>query len=280
MKTGRNEPCPCGSGKKYKKCCLEKDMERNAAVPLRGVSPKQREDEVSRPAPAPPPFFPVTPPPKPPPIERTPQDELWEQFEAAAYEDQIKLFLTTLDDKELLDEELASEMLFALEPKMIEAGQRERLEELLESARQRRPEVYASAIPYVADGRIVTALLANRPDEVRRLGLELAEVGHKAPEMYHHVLDLLAYHGQLALLVEMLRVSWPRLKETDLFEWALNEYANTAYLYEMFSEADRQPGSPIIPSSLRERLLYYLPEPIEAYLEDSWKRITGANRQD
>jgi len=24
MKIGRNEPCPCGSGKKYKKCCLNK----------------------------------------------------------------------------------------------------------------------------------------------------------------------------------------------------------------------------------------------------------------
>ncbi len=23
-KTGRNEPCPCGSGKKFKKCCLKK----------------------------------------------------------------------------------------------------------------------------------------------------------------------------------------------------------------------------------------------------------------
>jgi SWIM/SEC-C metal-binding protein len=23
MKIGRNEPCPCGSGKKYKKCCAE-----------------------------------------------------------------------------------------------------------------------------------------------------------------------------------------------------------------------------------------------------------------
>src|SRR5262245_54994975 len=22
MKTGRNEPCPCGSGKRFKKCCL------------------------------------------------------------------------------------------------------------------------------------------------------------------------------------------------------------------------------------------------------------------
>jgi hypothetical protein len=25
-KIGRNEPCPCGSGKKYKKCCLENDL--------------------------------------------------------------------------------------------------------------------------------------------------------------------------------------------------------------------------------------------------------------
>lgn len=24
-KTGRNDPCPCGSGKKYKNCCLPKD---------------------------------------------------------------------------------------------------------------------------------------------------------------------------------------------------------------------------------------------------------------
>lgn len=27
MKIGRNEPCPCGSGKKYKKCCLNKPKE-------------------------------------------------------------------------------------------------------------------------------------------------------------------------------------------------------------------------------------------------------------
>jgi SEC-C motif len=25
-KIGRNEPCPCGSGKKYKKCCLPRDV--------------------------------------------------------------------------------------------------------------------------------------------------------------------------------------------------------------------------------------------------------------
>jgi tetratricopeptide (TPR) repeat protein len=33
-KIGRNDPCPCGSGKKYKHCCLEKDQkaERASAV--------------------------------------------------------------------------------------------------------------------------------------------------------------------------------------------------------------------------------------------------------
>ena len=25
-KTGRNDPCPCGSGQKYKRCCLQKDQ--------------------------------------------------------------------------------------------------------------------------------------------------------------------------------------------------------------------------------------------------------------
>ena len=29
MKVGRNDPCPCGSGLKYKKCCLGKDMQEN-----------------------------------------------------------------------------------------------------------------------------------------------------------------------------------------------------------------------------------------------------------
>ncbi|MED4986482.1 SEC-C metal-binding domain-containing protein, partial [Geobacillus stearothermophilus] len=28
MAIGRNDPCPCGSGKKYKKCCMNKQQER------------------------------------------------------------------------------------------------------------------------------------------------------------------------------------------------------------------------------------------------------------
>ena len=32
-KIGRNEPCPCGSGKKYKKCCLYKEVKEQTKRP-------------------------------------------------------------------------------------------------------------------------------------------------------------------------------------------------------------------------------------------------------
>lgn len=38
-KVGRNDPCPCGSGKKYKKCCHEKDLARlGNPSPVPGVT--------------------------------------------------------------------------------------------------------------------------------------------------------------------------------------------------------------------------------------------------
>lgn len=43
-KTGRNDPCPCGSGKKYKHCCLDKDREAQL-VP---AATKRAELEVQR----------------------------------------------------------------------------------------------------------------------------------------------------------------------------------------------------------------------------------------
>jgi len=43
-KTGRNDPCPCGSGKKYKHCCLDKDR----AVEFAPLAAKRVELEGQR----------------------------------------------------------------------------------------------------------------------------------------------------------------------------------------------------------------------------------------
>jgi len=39
-KVGRNAPCPCGSGKKYKKCCLSRQYEQRQEA-----AEEQRERE-------------------------------------------------------------------------------------------------------------------------------------------------------------------------------------------------------------------------------------------
>jgi hypothetical protein len=50
MRIGRNAPCPCGSGKKYKVCCLPRDREAENARYL-----EHQAAASSEAAPAPPP---------------------------------------------------------------------------------------------------------------------------------------------------------------------------------------------------------------------------------
>jgi tetratricopeptide (TPR) repeat protein len=49
-KTGRNDPCPCGSGKKYKRCCLAKDQaaEHASLVATRAELAAQRAEHRAR----------------------------------------------------------------------------------------------------------------------------------------------------------------------------------------------------------------------------------------
>jgi hypothetical protein len=43
-KVGRNDPCPCGSGKKYKKCCeLKEKHKKFHAEVLSSSAPQDRE---------------------------------------------------------------------------------------------------------------------------------------------------------------------------------------------------------------------------------------------
>ena len=45
MKPGRNDPCPCGSGKKYKKCCHDKPEAQAAFQPPKHSAPASQQKE-------------------------------------------------------------------------------------------------------------------------------------------------------------------------------------------------------------------------------------------
>ena len=48
-KIGRNDPCPCGSGKKYKKCCLNTGRYEET-YELTGVQMRQVKDHDKKPS--------------------------------------------------------------------------------------------------------------------------------------------------------------------------------------------------------------------------------------
>jgi len=47
-KSGRNDPCPCGSGQKYKRCCLPRDQAAERAAAANRAAALAREAESSR----------------------------------------------------------------------------------------------------------------------------------------------------------------------------------------------------------------------------------------
>src|SRR5262249_9524269 len=101
MNNSRNDPCPCDSGKKYKKCCLPKDEEARRAnrpepaPPAKSVTPVVQASSLSQPKVD----LSDLPEPEPDPQIQA-LNALWEDFEQQDYEGRISLFQQTLDKPE------------------------------------------------------------------------------------------------------------------------------------------------------------------------------------
>ena len=48
QKVGRNDPCPCGSGKKYKNCCIDKPIRKPLPFKAKLLSEPKPVDLMAR----------------------------------------------------------------------------------------------------------------------------------------------------------------------------------------------------------------------------------------
>jgi hypothetical protein len=272
MKIGRNAPCSCGSGKKYKQCCLRKDEEATRlalATPIEPTTPTPRAAK------------PLHVPPPPPDPRIAAWNARREAFEAGDSADQMALFQHTLEEPELLDGEMAFEMLNKLFHAAIAHNDRERFGALVERLHARRPEVYDAEAHYCLDWLMTNALVAKRYDRVPALAGEMAVLAGKEIDLWHRVESQLAYHGQLAVLVEAMRLAWPQVRRSgDIVSWGIDEFAQRAIGYELLDSAEHTPPLEASDPALLARLHFYsqeiVPERIAAYLA----HLTGqAQRQ-
>ncbi len=274
MKVGRNDPCPCGSGKKYKKCCLAKDevaarqaaQERAAA--LRAVEPHSGGEPFAG-------FPSYTLPPPPEPRPRSPEEaareELWEAFQNADAAEQPALFRRALAD-ELLDDEYAFEMLAQLRDK----GDRALCGTLLEELQTAHPDLYAQSAPYYLEWQIADALAAGQIDHLPELAAALAETAGDDLDQFYLSRDRLAYHGHLALLAETMAQAGPLVRESDTFiPGADEEFASEAQQIAMLAYLERTPAPRADDPALLAALEQFAPVDQPEVLADQLVLITG-----
>ncbi len=257
MKIGRNDPCHCGSGKKYKKCCLEKDEEaervsRTALAATSTSSEKSTEEHHHEH------HHEHKPALEDEPAKNDLVDIRWKEFEAADYQGKFDCFIKTLDDKDLMDEQMAFDMCDSLFIESINHHDRDRFDEAVAMIRARLPEVYQENAIYYLDWLIINALAMEKLDKIPALTREFGAVATNSLEIFNKTISRLAYHGQLSAIVEAMRIAWPAVKEaTGIFNWAIEEFAAQAGDYVALQYVQEHPGISDIEPQLREQLNFY-----------------------
>ncbi|MBI3890222.1 MAG: SEC-C domain-containing protein [Candidatus Wallbacteria bacterium] len=221
---GRNSPCPCGSGRKYKKCCLAKDeaasQSRNAELQLSRTPVEDGPEGRPRPQ-----FSPDRVPPSA--RDETPSDDesgehtsaddwvsasdldgltdeqaalvksWWQEF-APIYEERDADAMTSRIDEFLeqhpelfgrlrLDEEVIFEVGGALQA----AGQHGRYLELLQRLRRDQPEMYGRVHGWLDRDLVVELLVAGRRSEVAGCFGYFRKSPGEAPDELCAVVDVL-----------------------------------------------------------------------------------------
>ena len=228
---GRNEPCPCGSGKKHKKCCLAKDEAAARAKAVADVRAAEaarqaeqaahraqreqsaREWEARRQA-APAPDddaateFKKAREPDWPPLsaeDQRPVDEWWEEV-APVYLGKgsrekcgwlLERTLAFLDQQPRLFRylDLHDEFLFELGGALARAGRMDDYLALLRRLRQEEPSTYFECFGYFDHDLIADALRTGRRQEIPAY-LDLFRLHPvKHIDQLAEVVDLLAWRG-------------------------------------------------------------------------------------
>jgi hypothetical protein len=129
------------------------------------------------------------------------------EFRASDYEDRFNIFNKTLDDPELMDKEMAFEMLHDLFFGTIKRRKRNRFDALVETLCERLPATYKAEAPYFLKWRITNALVDARPEDVAALFAKLAPLAGKEIDIFNRVEEMVACHGQLPALVDCMRLA-------------------------------------------------------------------------
>lgn len=217
------------------------------------------------------PSVPVPDPPAPDPYVEA-FNRRWEEFQSRDYEGQIALFRQTLDEPELMDAEMAFEMLNIIYHESVTRGpaERDRFEGLVDMLRMRLPDVYEHDAHIYLDWQLTNALALDRHASVPELARQLAAGVGDSLDDFSETRDRLAFHGQVVVLNDAMRIVWPEVKHSEnLLPWAISEFIQWAVDCIIFDYLEQHPAPDAGDPVLLEQIEFYRevdPQRLELYI--------------
>jgi hypothetical protein len=211
-KTGRNEPCPCGSGKKYKKCCLAGDqavrrpvnaITDNVLPPHDDQSATGGEEDNSDPFMA----------------------EIYDRFEDADFDRRVALIEEVLSQGKGSTDDLLG-LVELLRQAVVADSSRREFNLCLTELRGARPDCWEEDGVLYAQYFITNALALEETAEIGDIFLQASRRIGRHADVFSNMVDLLAYHGRHQLLTEGLRIALPLIhKDRNVLPWLPNDLA-------------------------------------------------------
>jgi hypothetical protein len=248
MKVGRNDPCPCGSGKKYKKCHLEAD-ERAAQspppTPPRGVRPAHEAA----------PTFEAPPAPEPSADELR-WERFWEEYAAASIDARVAMVRRALREESDLGGGALFEVFDGLSGALQREGRTDEFEALLREAEALHPEAVREERGWFALWRTENALL--RGDDPLPPMLAWAAAAARFTELFHRTLDRLAFRGDHRTQAAVLPVAWRAIEgDDDMLGSALDDFRSRGVMTVLHTHREARPGLDAVDPALRADLAPY-----------------------
>ena len=219
-KIGRNQPCHCGSSKKYKKCCLKKDQEARPSVtlppPPRDLALEEPwedwEDDFEPDLEDEDLFDDSSEEVDDPEYQRW--RAFWSAFRQGSLDEKLTMAREAIEGEAVLEGDLAFDLYAEVEEKLQQARRADEAEALLDLIETRHPDAYQEERSWFLLWRVENALLLDR-DLSAPLNA-LVEAPIDALEPFFQVIDRLRYHGRvtgLTAALELLLLHPERLKD-------------------------------------------------------------------
>lgn len=209
---GRNAPCPCGSGRKYKKCCLDKDEAQSRQPTVQ--SSTQDALAVGAVSSG---VLSQTPELKGPsaanvPCELSPAEQRWERFfldfDPAPLDRRLELACEAVETEPDFDSEWAFELCGGVIRRLQRESRLDEVDAFLDLIRARQPAVAEEEAHWLASYRTENALLREKAD-VRTALLAWVPHARRNLPFFEAMLDRLRFHNRIDDAIAATESAWP-----------------------------------------------------------------------